>query len=317
MLKHAIIYILGALITVLAGFALSVADQTEYANVLNHAGVSDQAFVYHTKSSVKVSTAVKQMQATKLDDYQVQFALSSRLSLFYAKGEYTSLPMKNGHFFSAADFNSSLPVAIVGTDQTATLYKAGEQSYLPRNNHYIPVIGVVGTRKTSKLNQHIFLNASSVRKTDNPKLRDVEILVDGLESTELAPLTRIFGAKPRQVSRATTQSHKSKWRLYGVSVLILLVAGLLMILVALITTLAMPHAQVRGLDAPLTNRYLWGLGNNFLPGVAAAIFVGAAISWWQFYMNNHFRLIIVSAFLLGIFVLATQVLMHLRLRKEH
>jgi hypothetical protein len=89
-----------------------------------------------------------------------------------------------------------------------------------------------------------------------------------------------------------------------------------MSLIALLAAWIAPRAQVKGLDAPQTNRYLWGMGSNYMPGMAGAIVVGSAISWWRFYMNNHFRLVIIAIGLFLVFVITTQVFMHMRLRKE-
>lgn len=316
MLRHVIIDILGFFVVILAGLALSNADQAEYANVLNHAGISEQAFVYHTKSTKKVSQAVQTLEKADLDDYQVQFAVTKKLTLFYAKGQYTSLPLVSGHFFTSADFDSSLPVAIVGSNVSSELYKAGEQSYMYRNGRYIPVIGVVGTRKGSKLNDHVFINASSIRKTTNPELKDVEIFVDGVDDGDTGIFTKTFGASPHRINVATTQTHHSFWQLYAVWIAALIGTALLMALIGLFAAFIMPRAQVQGLDAPLTNRYLWGAGANYLPGMGIAAILGTIIVWWQFYINNHFRLVLVNIVLFGIFVLTTQLFLHLRVRKE-
>lgn len=316
MLKHTFVSILGLIIAILAGLALSKADQTQYANVLNHAGIADDAFVYHTKRTKKVNQAVTQLEQTGLKDYQVQFALDKTTSMVFAEGEYTSLPIDSGHFFTSADFKSSLPVAVVGANAAANLYQAGEQSYLPLKGHYVAVVGTVKTNQGSRLNDHIFLNASTDSKLVNPQLKDVEIFVDGIDESDVPTFTRIFGAKPHHMTVATTQSHRSWTALYGVWVLAIVGTAILMVAVALLATLVSPHAQVGGLDSPLRNRYVWGMGTSFLPGMGIAIVLGAVIAWWQFYINNYFRLILVEAGLLGVFILATQVFMHLRLRKE-
>ncbi len=317
MFKHAIIYVLGLVVVVLAGLSLSNADEIAYSNVLNHAGITDQAFVYHTKRTKTVADVVKTFEAdTTRDDYQVQFALGKNKTIFYAKGEYTKLPLRSGHFFTSADFTSSLPVAVVGTNLKSKLYKAGDQEYLKLSGKYIPVVGTVGAASATRLNNHVFLNASTTRQSINPKLNTVEIFVDGVNQSDLGLFTKAFGASPHKVSVAQTQNHETWWELYGGWMAAVVFTALGMAIIGLLTALMTPMTALDALDAPQQNRYIWRLGTRYLPGMAIVTVVGTAFSWWQFYLTDHFRLVVVSAVLYGCYILATQLFMHLRLNRK-
>ncbi|WP_155287192.1 ABC transporter permease [Lacticaseibacillus zhaodongensis] len=315
MIKRSIIIdILVALLAVLAGLVWSQGDQSEYADMLSNGGMSDQALVYHSQSSESLQKTLQKLDASKkMQNYQVQFTISKHVSYFFAKGSYRSLPLQNGHFFSADDFHSSLPVAVVGSNVAKRLYLTANQKYLHRNGRYINVIGTVGTQQGNALNDHEFISASTESDNGGLRQKDVTIMVDGADIIHTTTLSRIFGgAHGRRLIYSGTTHPRSWLQRNGGALLALIVITLAMAGAGLLSAIMTPQLQVKGLEAPLRNNYLRGVGSQFLPGVAIAIVVGTGIAWWRFYITDHFRLVLFAAFLMVIFALSNQLFMFVR-----
>lgn len=316
--RNIIVDICILIIAVLSGLVWSNNDQSRYSDLLSHGGMSESAYVYSSKSTQTMSRTVALLDQNKtLQNYQVQFAPNSHTSYFFAKGSYTSVPLLSGHMMSSADYASTLPVAVVGKNVDETAYATATQKYLHKDGQYIPIIGVVGTSRQNALNDHIFISASSARTSFNPQLKDVEILVDGADAQHTGIFSKILGgATPRRIIYSTAQKHDNWWERNGFSMLA--IAGLIVAMVAtgMLAAYITPRPQTTGLEGPLRNNYLRGVARTYMPGAAIALIIGTAISWWQFYISGHFRLVLFAAFMFIVFTSSIQFFIHIRSTKE-
>lgn len=312
--RNIIIDILVALLAVLAGLVWSHSDQTEYANMLSNGGMSDQALVYHSKSSESLQETLQRLDASsKMQNFQVQFAVSKHVALVFAKGNYQTVPLQSGHFFSNADFHSELPVAVVGSNVVKRLYATANQKYLHRNGSYINVIGTVGTQEGNALNNREFIAASTASDNEGLRQKDVTITIDGTDIVHKLTLQHIFGgAHGKRLIYSETAQPLSWLQRNGGALLALIVITCAMMAVGLLSAILTPQLQVEGLESPLRNNYLLGVGSRFLPGVVAAVAIGTGIAWWRFYITNHFRILLFAAFLVIVFILSNQFFMHIR-----
>lgn len=318
MKRHLLIDFLVLCLTLLAGLVWSNSDQSNYANLLRHGGLSEQALVYKSNSAEHVSTAVAKLNANKkLKNYQVHFAVNGHLTYFFGKGNYASVPVVSGNMMTSRDFQASLPVAVVGQNVAAKAYSTASQKYLKLKGQYLPIIGVVGTRGDNRLNDQIFISASSERHTLDPALKDVEILVDGADAQHTTIFSRIFGgAKPQRILYSNAQNHKGWWQRNAVTILATTGILALMVLVGMLAAFMMPRPQTDGLDGALRNHYLGHLTRHYLAGVSVSLIIGTLISWSRFYMTNHFRLLVFVGLMFIAFAMSHQLFIRRRSAKE-
>lgn len=316
--RHFIIDLLALGLAVLAGLVWSNSDQSDYADLLSHGGLSEQALVYKSTSTARVSDAVAKLDANKkLQNYQVHFAATGHLTYFYAKGSYTGVPLISGQHMGAKDYKASLPVAVVGRNVADKAYTTPAQKYLQLDGRYLPIVGVVGTRKDNALNDQVFISASSGRKTFDPELKDVEILVDGADAQQTKAFSQAFGgAKPRRILYSKAQTHTSWWRRNAKAMLSASGVLVLMALVGMLAAMMSPRPQTTGLDSALRNHYLSHMTRRDLAGVTVALAVGTGIVWWRFYLTNHFRLLVFITLMLVVFTLSHQFFIRRRSFKE-
>ncbi|WP_125570396.1 ABC transporter permease [Lacticaseibacillus songhuajiangensis] len=306
------------IIAILSGLVWSSNDQSRYADLLSHGGMSESAYVYNSKSSRTMRRAVELLDQNKtLQNYQVQFAPNSKTSYFFAKGSYTGVPLLSGHMMSSADYKSTLPVAVVGKNVAAQSFSTATQKYLHRDGTYIPITGVVGTSRKNALNDHVFISASSTRTTFNPELKDVEILVDGADAQHTHILSKIFGgATPRRIISSNAQKHDNWWERNGFALLAMVGLSIATVAVGMLAAYITPRPQTSGLEGPLRNNYLRNVARAYIPGVIVALSIGTAFSWLRLYITGHFRLLLFAVFLLMVFASSNQFFIHYRSNKE-
>lgn len=316
--RNLIVDVFILIIAVLSGLVWSNHDQSRYADLLSHGGMSESAYVYSSKSTQSMRRTVELLDQNKtLQNYQVQFAPNSHTSYFFAKGSYTGVPLLSGHMMGSADYQSTLPVAVVGKNVAARAFSTATQKYLHLNGTYIPITGVVGTSRKNALNNHVFISASSTRHNFNPQLKDVEILVDGADAQHTHILSRIFGnATPRRIIYSNAQKHDNWWERNGLAMLAMIGLSIATAAVGMLAAYIVPRPQTAGLEGPLRNNYLRNVARAYIPGVIIALTVGTAFSWLRLYITGHFRLLLFAVFLLMVFASSNQFFIHYRTNKE-
>ncbi|WP_262314673.1 hypothetical protein [Lacticaseibacillus parakribbianus] len=289
MKRFVIIDLLWIGLIVLAGWTWSLHDQSEYADRLDHYGLSENALVGHSAKTTTVTTAAKQLAAANLADLQVQFRVSANRRLLYANGDYGSLPLSSGQWFSDADLRSALPVVVVG-QAVKPLYTGSSQQYLKGQAGFVPVLGVVATRGASPLNRVIFQNASG-QATPAVRLSQTTIYVDGKHlAAQRAALGKLLGVSWHAYTYDTT-GNRSWWAEVGLTILrsVGLVAGA--VVLAALAARLMHVGLPQGLDATMRQRYARSLFTRALGHSAIAAAAGVAGSWWWFYLTDKTRML--------------------------
>ncbi|KMO49905.1 hypothetical protein EFO70_06720 [Lacticaseibacillus rhamnosus] len=273
-------------LAILAGLVWSQHDQNEYASQLDHLGMSETAQEYVTKSQRRVTTAVAELAKTDFSGYQVQF-VSKQVVYVYQRGTVASLPVETGQWFSNGDFESSLPVTVVGHDLADKLYTgSNNQRYLSVNDQYVPVVGTVGTRKGSPLNKAVFLNASPNTANGGLRLKQVKVYVDGANQHGKVLKSILRANKVHRVHFSDSNA-ATWWRAYGQTalfcVLLLLGAGLLSVLMVVL----IGPLQTSGLEINMRARYLRGVLSSCASHVGISLLFGGLFANWWFYYTTR------------------------------
>lgn len=319
MKRFLLIDLLWLALVLLAGWTWSLHDQSAYADRLDHFGVTEDAQRYATKSTQTLADTAQQLKAAEVDHLTVQFQAGDTIFV-YSKDDPNTLPLSSGQWFTDADMQTDLPVLVVGSALTGDLYTGSGQRYALESGRYLPVIGVVATRKASPLNRVTFTNASAAGPSA-PRLNDVKILVDGRGAQAAkAKLTRIFHVTKVSAYHYQTTAGNSWWADNGKTLLrsVGLLAGLVVI-----TALAMLVALWQTpttLLAPLRQHYLNGLWLRGVMHVAGTSALGLAASMWWFCFSEpiHLWLCVIGGwalFALGLRLGLTQ--MQARREQEH
>lgn len=290
MKKLFLIDLLMLALVIVAGLTWSIHDQSEYADRLDHYGLSETTVRVKTASTMTPAQAAQALAKTKLQDVQVQMQSGHTIYL-WGKGRYASLPLTSGSWFSDADLTSPLPTAVVGQALEAKLHLGSNQHYLPSGANYIPVLGIVASRQAKALNQVTFINAASA--ATGPQLNTVTVLADGPQIDEqLGLLTAALKAKTTAPYTFSTSTQRGDWwaRNRG-----LVLAGITLLLGALALGFLAAHlaplAAAGGLDAAMQDAFLQGWWRSAVAQAAVATAIGGAVAWWQFYFTNPLEML--------------------------
>ncbi|MCI1985491.1 MAG: hypothetical protein LKJ69_10505 [Lactobacillus sp.] len=303
-------------VVVLAGLTWSGHDQAEYADRLAHNGLSDNALVLHTSAALTPAQAVTRLTAAKVNNVQVQFQTTGGLVYFYGKGDYASLPVSSGQWFSDGDLRSTLPVAVVGRADSERLYTGSNQRYWPRAGNYIPVLGIVATRRNSPLNRAEFLNASAA--TNAPTVKQLTVIADGPNIKRQAnQLKRAVQASSTSQYRYQTGTSDENWWTQN---LVTLLSGLALALITLGLSWLLgrmaPLRQVSGMDSVLAERFIRGLWARATLHTAIVAVIGSVIATSAFYLTVYGRLLFFVAGLWALFSAGTYYGLRARYHRE-
>lgn len=194
-------------ITFLIVFSFSQMNRIAYQKILDRGGLSESAYVIKSQrhqSIMSVNQALKQQK--KLTNYQIQYQVpNANLTYLYGAGDFKTLPLLSGRFFTDDDFQSQVPVAVVGKKVAKTLYRPAQQSYLKFKGRYISVIGVVGNKQASRLDSQVFMTTSPVQSLTNQSLNHFKIVIDGKPTlSHLSTFQHVLQAK--QTKKLVTQN---------------------------------------------------------------------------------------------------------------
>ncbi|MHC9532612.1 ABC transporter permease [Dellaglioa sp. L3N] len=157
---------------------------------LDNHNLSENAYVLKTKEQDLDKYNKSLANSGKISNFQIHYQVKNKknLSYFYAKGKYEQPPMISGTFFSSNDFLSEVPVAVVGRNVEKKLYSPFHQQYYELNGQYIAVIGIMGDKYNSELDNQIFI-AMSAADTSNLKAHDAKIIIDSKKAVTKDTLT--------------------------------------------------------------------------------------------------------------------------------
>lgn len=288
-----------------AGWVWSTHDQTEYAELLDHYNLTEDAIVVATSSKLTLPQAAAKLSASKLKNLQVQFRASGQRVFLYAQGNYGDLPLASGQWFSDADLQSPLPVVVVGKAQTPSLLTGSHQQYLKQAGQYLPVLGIINSARSRRLNQAIFLNASG-SEAASLRLNQVKIYADGAQiKAQKRQLVHVLGGKAKAYQYSDHHGAADWWSSTGITLMwsVLLIGASL--LLAWLAAWFIQRTLPPELTANSRSRTLRGLwvrlaGYSGLTGVLGVM----AANWW-FYLSDRPRLIIFAA---GLWVMAAAAL---------
>ncbi|WP_054666020.1 hypothetical protein [Lacticaseibacillus camelliae] len=296
-----------------AGWVWSTHDQTEYAELLDHYNLSEQAVTVSTKADLTLPQAAAKLAKSKLTNLQVQFRTSGGRVYMYGNGHYGTLPLDSGQWFSDADFQSPLPVTVVGADHEKQLTTGSHQQYLKQAGQYLPVLGVVSSPRSQRLNRAIFLNASGAGPAA-PRLDDVKVYADGENiQKQKGQLARLLGGKAANYQYRQHLGGTDWWQTSGLTTVWCVVLGLFAVLIAWIAQWFVKNTLPAELKSPQRQRALRGLWVR-LCGYSALLTVAGTIAanWW-FYLTDRPRFVIFAA---ALWVIATGTLYGLLMRKH-
>ncbi|MFD1440649.1 ABC transporter permease [Lacticaseibacillus hegangensis] len=300
-----------------AGWVWSTHDQTEYAELLDHYNLSEQAVKITTKSPLTLPQAAAKLAQSDLTNVQVQFRASGARVFLYAKGSYGELPLASGQWFSDADLQSPLPVAVVGNDLSARLATGSHQQYLKQNGQYIPVLGVVSSPRSQRLNQAIFLNASGAGQAA-PRLANVKIYADGANiQKQKSQLAKLLGGKASKYQYRQHLGVSDWWQTSGVTALwcVLLVLGAL--LIAWLAQWFIKNTLPAELKAPQRTRALRTQWVRLAGYGALLTAAGTLTANWWFYLSDRPRLVVFATSLWGLAAVALYgLIMHNSKKRE-
>ncbi len=308
-----------ALIFFLTIWLVGQHDRNTYQIQLDHGGLSQEALVFKAKSSADIQTTLKKLQAKNWDNYQVQFIdpAHKKVSYIYAQHSKNSLSIINGRNFTASDFDSALPFAIVGQDYADQLYKPQSQAYLVNYDRYIPVIGQVGTSGNSPLNKHRFITVSPKQSVNKMALKNLQVIADGSlvkqHKQAFSQLVRSKSAKT-YVPQTQNEVYHRRW---GSNVMLWLIYGLTFVVLTVITWIFYMtfrrFLQENHLDLNLSLKMKLGFLRQFVTHFVVSALIGYLLGIWQTYLISYdlttyylLGVTIYSIILMAIFILKTK-----------
>ncbi|MFD1393974.1 hypothetical protein ACFQ3L_10395 [Lacticaseibacillus jixianensis] len=300
--------VLGAawfLMILAAGFVWSAHDQTEYAELLDHFNLTEDAVRIKSDARMTLPEAAAKLAKSDLTDFQVQFRASDSRVYLFAKGDYGSLPLASGQWFSDADLASSLPVMVVGQDHAKALTVGSHQQYAKQAGEYIPVLGIISSPRSRRLNAVRFFNASG-SEANHLRVSQMTIYADGQQTpAQKRQLARLLGGRAAGYQYRQRSAAGDFWATMGLTLTLCAGLAALAALLAWLTGWFMQHALPAELPLESRHRTLRGLWLRVSGYAAIDTGLGLlAVNWW-FYLSNHLRAVL---FAVGLWGLAIAVL---------
>lgn len=204
-----------AILSFLCVFIFSKINQRDLILQLDNHNLTAEAYQIDLRQNEKLSKFTDELnKSSEIDNVQVHFQSKKdkNITYFYGKGNFPVPPMVSGEFFSKNDFDSIVNVAVVGQNLKKKLYKPKDQAYLHFDNHYIPVLGIMGeNRAHSDLDNQIFI-AGGRDIMDNLNSNDFVIKIDGRKSFSTSLLKKTFdAASVKKVVHQNTITQSGSW----------------------------------------------------------------------------------------------------------
>lgn len=226
MKRTIVLNILMICLLVLAGVVVSKNDLRNYQTLMDRGNIREDALIFPSRSRQSIPTVLRKFEQKNVQHYQINFIQKKNpnLSYVYMSHNVKTLPMTNGRFFSASDFQSPIPFVVLGRDLGKKTYKPQYQAYYQLNHNYYSVIGYTGLSNTTKLNQHIFISTSP-QQHNHTQIRHYQIVIDGQLLNHPQKLKKVqailHASYPYRSANQINNIKQSWWQRWGWTLLIL------------------------------------------------------------------------------------------------
>lgn len=289
-----------ALLAFLSVFIFFKIQERDLIIQLNNHNLSQDAYQIKFRDKLTIAAFENKLSnSSKLTNLQVHFQVrNKKITYFWGKGDYAVPPILKGSFFSTKDLKSDLPVAVVGKDWQKKLYKPKDQSYLHYEGHYYPVLGVMGDKFSSSLDQQIFM-IPSLQQREKMLVSHFRVIVDGKRNLKAKTLTTILGNV--QVKRLHTKqifiSQKTWIASHGIELFGLVLVMISFILAAVFWHFFAVHRyrQARFLQKGLSV-FIFEEWENFALLAGLGLIFGSWFGLVLFKSNSYLGLLIYELF---------------------
>lgn len=203
-----------AILSFFCVFIFSKINQRDLILQLDNHNLTSQTYQIDLPKNEKLSDFTDELnKSSKINNVQVHFQSKKdkNVTYFYGKGNFAVPPMISGSFFSKNDFDSIVNVTVVGQNLKKKLYKPKDQAYLHFDNCYIPVLGIMGDKTHSKLDDQIFI-AGGKDILENLTSNDFVIKIDGRKDFSEKTLKNTFNAvNVKKVEQQNTFIQSGSW----------------------------------------------------------------------------------------------------------
>nr|SFZ88132.1 hypothetical protein LREN565_1245 [Loigolactobacillus rennini] len=300
--RKSLLVVLLAAIAFLGVLFFSQMNRIIYQDLLDHAGLSTDTRVLATKKHAGITTINQKLaQHPKLTNYQIQYRQPHSKKIFvYGAGDFKTLPLVSGRFFSDSDFDSPVPVAIVGQNIAKKLYTPTSQSYLKYGKRYLSVIGVVGAKKASQLDNMVFISTSPQQSLLTKPLNQLQIHIDGKPKLRHLPVFKhIFAINqadflfPQSTPFVGLAWLKEYWWFGGA---LLLISGLFLVTVEFWLVLAKRMLHQAHFYTDDASGFYWRELRHFAFFAVLGIAIGGLLGAWRLYILQYDLLAILLTF---------------------
>lgn len=200
---------------------------------LNNHNLSADAFKFTLKDNVSLAQLNQKIQNNpKIDDIQLHYQdkQNKNITYFFGKGDFETPPMISGNFFSKNDFSTQVTVAVVGKNLAKKLYRPKDQEYLLLNGQYIPVLGIMGDKEKSQLDNQIFISCSQ-NQLAQMNTANYNLVLDGYQPLAKKTVQQVFdtASLKKLVSQKLILSNDAWFNLHRYQII-----GLMLILLVFI-----------------------------------------------------------------------------------
>lgn len=208
-------------------------QERDFIIKLNNHNLSADAFKFTLKDNVSLAQLNQKIQNNpKIDDIQLHYQdkQNKNITYFFGKGDFETPPMISGNFFSKNDFSTQVTVAVVGKNLAKKLYRPKDQEYLLLNGQYIPVLGIMGDKEKSQLDNQIFISCSQ-NQLAQMNTANYNLVLDGYQPLAKKTVQQVFdtASLKKLVSQKLILSNDAWFNLHRYQII-----GLMLILLVFI-----------------------------------------------------------------------------------
>ena len=208
-------------------------QERDFMIKLNNHNLSADAFKFTLKDNVSLAQLNQKIQNNpKIDDIQLHYQdkQNKNITYFFGKGDFETPPMISGNFFSKNDFSTQVTVAVVGKNLAKKLYRPKDQEYLLLNGQYIPVLGIMGDKEKSQLDNQIFISCSQ-NQLAQMNTANYNLVLDGYQPLAKKTVQQVFdtASLKKLVSQKLILSNDAWFNLHRYQII-----GLMLILLVFI-----------------------------------------------------------------------------------